>query len=166
MFIYKAFYNMYCNMKSRVKCHGLYSDWFTVLQGTRQGGISSPTLYLIYIDGLIKTLQDSGYGLCIFDKSFACPTVADDMCLVSFSKKGLDLMMNICYEYSCRWRFDYNHNKCAVVVFNENVKEYKTNKRIWKLGQDIVLEKDKYVHLGILCNKYMDLDANVEDCKS
>ena len=115
--IYKAFYNMYCDMKSRVKCHGLYSDWFPVLQGTRQGGLSSPMLYLIYIDGLIKILQESGYGLCIFEKSFACPTVADDMCLVSFSKKGLDMMMDICYNYSCRWRYEYNHKKmrCSCV---------------------------------------------------
>ena len=74
--------------------------------------------------------------------------------------------MDICYQYSCRWRYDYNHKKCAVVVFNESVKEYKASTRTWKLGNDTVCEKEKYVHLGILCNKYMDIDENVENCKS
>ena len=32
---------------------------FPVLQGTRQGGISSPALYLIYINDLISELEQS-----------------------------------------------------------------------------------------------------------
>ena len=46
-------------------------------QGTRQGGKTSPMLYLIYINELINTLEGSGYGLCMY--------VADDMMTVALS---------------------------------------------------------------------------------
>ena len=51
-------------------------------------------------------------------------------------------------------------------MFNENAKEYREHSRSWKLGQDTVSEKDSYVHLGVLCDKYMNIDENVENCKN
>ena len=51
---FKAFYDIYHNMKSCVRNQLYMSDWFDVMQGTRQGGKSSPLLYLLFIDGLIK----------------------------------------------------------------------------------------------------------------
>ena len=96
----------------------------------------------------------------IYD-NFSCPTVADGMCLVSFSKTGLDKMIQLCYQYACKWRFEYNHAKCAVVVFNETVKQHKESNRVWKLGNDSITEKDKYTHLGSNLDKYMNIDNNV-----
>ena len=92
-------------MQSCVRKQHILSDWFDVLQGTRQGGKSSPILYLLFIDGLIKELEYSGYGLCIYDIPLGSPTVADDMVLVSFSKFGLDRMLEICNTYSLKWRY-------------------------------------------------------------
>ena len=39
--------NMYTDMFSCVRNRGHKSSWFRVLQGTRQGGVISPFLYLI-----------------------------------------------------------------------------------------------------------------------
>ena len=159
--IFKAFYNLYIDLHSRVRYNGHYSDRFSILQGTRQGGLSSPMLYLLFINDLINELQQSGLGMFIYDYNFSCPTVADDMCLVSFSKTGLDKMIQLCYQYACKWRFEYNHAKCAVVVFNETVKQHKESNRVWKLGKDSITGKDKYTHLGSNLDKYMNIDDNV-----
>ena len=161
--IYKALLDMYTNMKSVVKYKGLTSDWFPVLQGTRQGGISSPKLYLLFINGLIQELENSQLGICIYNKCFCSPTVADDMCLASFSKHGLDQMMSICYNYSCKWRYLYNPSKCAVVVFNNH-----GTSRIgeWRLGPEVVAEVSSYTHLGIALNKYLDCSNCIEEAKS
>ena len=62
--LYNAFVSMYCNMQSRVRFRGFQSDRFPVLRGTRQGGVSSPKLYLLYIDGLIRKLEESRLEFC------------------------------------------------------------------------------------------------------
>ena len=142
--IFKAFYNLYTGLHSKVKYNGHYSKVFSVLQGTRQGGLSSPMLYLIFINDLITELQQSGLGMLIYNYNFSCPTVADDMCLVSFSKTGLENMMHLCYRYACKWRFEYNQAKCAVVVFNESIKDYKSSNRSWKLRHYLVNEASGY----------------------
>ena len=51
--------SMYDGMTNCVHYMGYRSQWFPVLQGTGQGGIISPFLYLLFIDGLIKQLDDS-----------------------------------------------------------------------------------------------------------
>ncbi|KAH3794438.1 hypothetical protein DPMN_147971 [Dreissena polymorpha] len=124
---------MYRKTKSRIRYHGLHSCELPVPQGTRQGGKSSPLLYLVCIDGIITELMNSKNNVCLFDLNLCAPTVADDMVLASFSKRGLDNMLNICYEYSKKWRFLYNPSICAVVVFNEQ--EHK-HQHSFKLGPD------------------------------
>ena len=59
---------MYTNSRSRVKTQGLFSEEFPVLQGTRQGGKSSPLMYLVFINGLIEELEVSGFGFCLYGK--------------------------------------------------------------------------------------------------
>ena len=161
--IYKAFINMYTDLESRVRFRGFLSDWFPVMRGTRQGGVSSPKLYLLYIDGLIKELKDSGLGLCLYENNLASPTVADDMCLVTLSKGALDQMMNICFRYSCKWRYEYNARKCAVIVFNDTYRHVHVDKRQWMLGRDPVDEKFDYTHLGVKLSKFLSVGVCVSE---
>jgi len=154
--IYKAFVSMYKDIESRVRFRGYLSDWFPVLRGTRQGGVSSPKLYLLYIDGLLREIEASGLGFCIFNCNFASPTVADDMCLVTLSKHAMDQLLDMCYRYSCRWRYDYNPKKCAVVVYNEDKVSAHRSTRVWHLGPEIIEEKESYTHLGLHLDKWLD----------
>ncbi|KAH3712747.1 hypothetical protein DPMN_072503, partial [Dreissena polymorpha] len=71
-----AFRDMYRNTKSRVRYQRLHSCELPVLQGTRQGGKSSPLLYLVYIDGLITELMNSKNGVCLYDLNLCAPTHA------------------------------------------------------------------------------------------
>ena len=70
---------MHIEMYSRVLHAGHYSDWFPVLQGTRQGGVWSPFLYLCYINDLIDILSKSNLGLKISNYDFCSPSFADDI---------------------------------------------------------------------------------------
>ena len=144
-------------MKSCVRNQSILSDWFSVAQGTRQGGKSSPILYLLFVDGLIKELEDSRFDFCIYDLKYGSPTVADDMVLVSYSRYGLQNMLNICNSYSTKWRYEYNPLKCAVIVFNESKSIYNKCSRTWSLGDKQILEAENYTHLGINCNKYFNI---------
>ena len=150
-------------MKSCVRNQAFTSDWFKVEQGTRQGGKSSPLLYLLHINGLIKELERSKFGFCMYDFNLGSPTVADDMVLFSLSKHGLDEMLNICYMYSLKWRFEYNPSKCTITVFNEMESEYKKCFRIWNLGDEVIKEGTEYTHLGVIKDKYCLLNQTMHD---
>ena len=83
---------MYTGMTSCVRYQGKLSRWFSVRQCTRQGGKSSPILYLLYINELINTLEGSEYGLCMYNVKLTSPTVADDMMLVALPSTGINAM--------------------------------------------------------------------------
>ena len=87
-----AFKALYTNMTSCVNYMGKCSDWFPV----KQAGKTSPTLYLLFINGLIYEIEHSGFGLCMFDMPICCPTVADDKVLLSYSVQGLNSLLAIC----------------------------------------------------------------------
>ena len=161
--IFKIILSMFENVYSCVKSQGQSSDWFPILQGTRQGQVMSPYLYLVFINDLMDKLDQSPYGLKINDTGYSCPTSADDMVLSSLTKNGLEKLMSICHNNSIHEKYTYNANKCNVVVFNERLSDSQRNPRLWRLGQNIVEETYTYVHLGILCSKDMSLNENIKD---
>ncbi|MEW8546461.1 MAG: reverse transcriptase domain-containing protein, partial [Candidatus Thiodiazotropha sp.] len=114
--ILKVLFNLYTDMESCVRTETHTSDWFPILQGTRQGGVISPFLFLINTNELLWELDSSSLGISILNIKCGSPAVADDMLLMSFSKFGLDQMLSICYDNSCKWHIEYQPPKCTVVV--------------------------------------------------
>ena len=154
---------LHSGMKSCVLYKGHKSNWFEILQGTRQGGVLSPLMYLCFVNDLLIELTSCKFGLSIFGKNMCSPTVADDMLLSSLSKKGLDELMAICYRYSCKWRFEYQPSKCSVIVYNETKYEYLRSDRKWLLGNSVIEEEESYRHLGVITNKYLKLKLSIKD---
>ncbi len=161
--IFQIILNMFENVYSCVQSQGHTSDWFPIRQGTRQGQVISPRLYLLFINDLMDTLESSPHSARIHGISYGCPTSADDMVLVTLMKNSLDTLMDICYQNSLKKHYLYNAGKCNVMVFNKNITESITTSRTWRLGPDVVDETDKYVHLGILCEKNMNLNENIQN---
>ena len=59
-------------------------DSFNVTNGVRQGGILSPQLFNIYIDGLSDILNKSSIGGSIGGKRINHMLYADDLCIVVY----------------------------------------------------------------------------------
>ncbi len=55
----RLFMSMYRNQKLRVTFNGNSSEWLNVTNGVKQGGVLSPTLFAIYIDGMLLKLKES-----------------------------------------------------------------------------------------------------------
>ena len=51
--------SLYTNQVMCVKWNGGRSRWFHVVNGVKQGGVLSPTLFCVYLDGLLNTLCSS-----------------------------------------------------------------------------------------------------------
>jgi len=86
---------------------------------------------------------------------------ADDIVLMSLYKNNLDALMNICYEYSCNWRFCYNASKSNVIVFNDAKGQFSKSSRQWLLGTNNVSELTSTTHDGFFLDKYYTGRPNI-----
>ena len=64
-YVLRLLLNLYTNSFARVSWNGVCSRSFVIENGVRQGGIVSPILFCIYIDGLLHRLSESGVGCFI-----------------------------------------------------------------------------------------------------
>ena len=114
---------LYSNMNCTVKWNNIHSKVFDIPSGTKQGGILSPDFFALYIDELISILKRSGYGCYIIRMCIACIFFADDMVLLSPSRRGLQEMLNICVDYCKMYCLDFNTQKSQVMIIGNKPSE-------------------------------------------
>ena len=137
--------NSYSDMSSCVMVNGILSDKFPVLQGVRQGGILSTWLYLLYIDELLNTLQNTNYGCTIGSLNCGNPTLADDLSLVSPNTRSLEEQVLIAERYASQWRYEFNRTKCKLFVLGDK----KNTPYTIKFGSTHVDSVPLVTHVGI-----------------
>ena len=92
-------------MKGRVKWGRVLSDTFAVTTGVQHGGVLSPLLFSIYIDDLLVKINRSGYGCSVGKVNIGAVAYADDICLLSGSSYGLQLLLHICSTFAVERHF-------------------------------------------------------------
>ena len=101
---------------------------------------------------LPELLESKRIGAFIGNNYYGCPMQADDVALIALTKSDLNKMMNLSYQYSCKWRYTLNPSKSVVLVFGESLSRHNrlSKNRHWKLGEDPVSENTEHRHVGIL----------------
>ncbi len=160
----KLLVNCYQDVKASVVTNGEPGPLFDVHQSVRQGSVLGSWLYLVYINELLQTLENSRYGIAIQDIECASPTQADDIALVSLSPQNLQEMLTICGSYSRKWRFHFNTSKTKVMVFGESVNTGAklSNIRQWGLLQSNLQEVDSHTHVGVQLNNKLRCNTQVD----
>ena len=116
----------YLEQQCNVRWGSHESETFNISNGVRQGAVSSPVLFSLYIDALFTILQDSGYGCHIDHLYYGVFAYADDIVLLSPSRTGLQQMLNICYRFFCDHGIaistnpDLSKSKTKCMAFNIN----------------------------------------------
>jgi hypothetical protein len=72
------------------------SDYFPVSAGIRQGGILSASLFIVYVDDMLRKL--SAYGCNLVGHLVGAIMYADDLALISPSIRELQIMLDICQD--------------------------------------------------------------------
>ena len=86
----------YSSQMMKVRWDKSLSSPFHVSNGVRQGGVLSPVLFSVYLDGLLQKLADSGVG-CHWGHLFAgAVCYADDIVLLAPCPSALRILLNIC----------------------------------------------------------------------
>lgn len=120
--IVKIFQHWYGGQVNNVKWSGALSDPYRLECGVRQGGLSSPTLFNLYIDELVAELSSRHVGCHVDDVCFNNISYADDMVLLSASIGGLRELIGICEAYAFTHGLKYNVKKSELMVFKAGSK--------------------------------------------
>jgi len=135
----------YEHQKCRASWKNCCSDYFTVCNGVRQGGVSSPTLFCMYLDSLLEELDDSNIGCHFDDNFFGCLTYADDIALLSPTVDGLQFMLDICEKFCTVSSLQFNPSKTVCICFRKG-KNFDVP--IVTLSNVQLTWKDEVKHLG------------------
>jgi len=81
--------NLYKGHAVRVMWNGVYSGFFTGLNGVKQGGVISPVLFCLYIDNLLIQLAQSAVGCHIGNTFVGALAYADDIVMVAPTPSAL-----------------------------------------------------------------------------
>ncbi|KAL0881932.1 hypothetical protein ABMA27_001691 [Loxostege sticticalis] len=99
-----------------------YSDVYRLECGVRQGGLTSPRLFNLYINGLIEELSGTNVGCFIDGVCVNNISYADDMVLLSPSIGAMRKLLNVCEAYAVSHGLRYNVKKSEYMVFKAGAK--------------------------------------------
>ena len=108
------------NQLARVKWGKSVGKLYLVDTGVRQGGILSPILFKLYIDEILKDLNDMNEG-CKFGLSrISIIAYADDMVILSNSIVGLRILYEVFKNKLENMNLKININKTKCIIFGRN----------------------------------------------
>ena len=161
--ILRVILDMYERQQMRTAWNGCHSHTFDTINGVRQGGIISPILFCVFMDVLLKQLEDAGLGCWVGGHYFGSIGYADDLILLSPTVSGLKDMLNICEKFGDTFGVKYNSRKTVCVLFS---KQRVASKPDIYLCGDKLMWVDSVKHLGhkIMYNLSETEDVRMKKC--
>ena len=96
--VWRIIKDMYCDTSASL---GEYL--LDVLCGVREGGISSPTCFIIWLDDLVRELKAAGVGVEIAGEIMCCLLYADDIALLAHTADDLQKLLTVVWNYGKKW---------------------------------------------------------------
>jgi hypothetical protein len=109
---------LYTDQVLRVRWGDFTSQYFSVSNGVKQGGVLSPILFGIYFDELINKLRAEGTGCYIGDQFLGALAYADDIILLAPTRLGLRKMLDVSNKFSLEYDVTFNPGKCKFMVYD------------------------------------------------
>ncbi len=122
------------------------SPMFEVTNGVKQGGVMSPILFAVYVDGLFHKLKKSGVGSQMSNYFIGCLLFADDVTLLCPTIKGLKKMISICERYATEFNIKFNGKKTKLLIFKGKGCKISINKI--EVNGDTIHSSEMANHLG------------------
>jgi hypothetical protein len=152
---------MYDGLTACIRCNnnGQRTDSFLCNMGLRQGDSLSALLFLCYINDLERFFADNNTSsdLNLDGLPISLMMLADDMCIIDKTTKGLQHKLNTLKKYCSKYRLLVNTKKTQVMVFGRKSKG--GNKDQCKFDDKILETIESYNYLGFTVSndgKYMN----------
>ena len=150
----------YTTQKACVRWGSAVSDSFVVTNGVRQGGILSPLLFNVYMDGLSSSLSNTPTGCAIGGVMVNHIMYADDLVIISPSVKGLQRLLDVCAVYGQTHDILFNDDKTVCMFMAVKSSFYINTPALFLNGRRLTFTV-KYKYLGTLITHDGSDEANM-----
>jgi exonuclease III len=150
--------SLYSLTESCISINDNLTDWFVTLQGVRQGDNLSPTLFILFINDLVKGLKELDLGIKIGEMKVPILLYADDVAILSENEKDMQSMLNFINNWCKTWSLSVNISKTKVMHIRKKNRE--SSNFIFKLGKDIVEYVKDYKYLGVYFDEFLDFSKH------
>jgi len=151
---------MYISSVTRVSWNGILSSSFNIVNAVRQGGIVSPVLFCVYLDGLLQQLYNAGVG-CFIGKVFVgALAYTDNVALLAPTPTAMRKMLKICEEYGNEFSVIFNASKSVWMYVTKRGRPPSGNIQFHVDGKSISFVT-RHMHLGHLISSNMN---DVKNC--
>lgn len=149
-----VFQSMYNQLKSCVRSNDGLSDFFDCSIGTKQGCMASPILFVIFLNELIKMIEDERcQGIYINETvpNLLQLLYADDMANFTDTVFNLQKQINVVSQFCSKFGMKVNLNKTKIIVFRRGG-QLRLNERWSYMGQPVeTVSFYKYLGLYFTC---------------
>ena len=122
------------------------SNPIKVCKGTLQGGLSSPFIFTLFYQEMVKSLAECTGGININGASFNLFVYTDDILLTSLTATGLQTMINVADKYITDHGLRFNPSKTECTIFD---KCHLDPPPEWRLGGTHLLQTNSVNYLGV-----------------
>lgn len=146
-----------------VRWGDILSDSYKMECGVRQGGVTSPKLFNLYINALIGELKRTGVGCHVDGICFNNISYADDMVLLGPSVNALRKLLGVCETFANSHGLSYNVKKSEFMFFAVGKKRFRTVPDLFLNGTKLNRVKSfKYLGHYVTENLCDDMDMERE----
>jgi hypothetical protein len=154
--LWRLLQKAYDGFECKVQINGELSEGFEASRGVHQGAPWSMYLFEKQFNELLFILKSNGVAAKIQNIITGNPAYADDLAIICLHKRYMQRQLDNAFSYSQKWRFDFNPDKCTILVFGKDASPSHT----LKLGNAEIPVKKAEVHMGILLTN----DTESESC--
>ena len=101
----------------RIRWNNAVSDYYTISNGVKQGGVLSAILLSLYLDQLISRRRHIGMGCHVNGLFTGVCIYGDDITLLAPSRASLALVLEQCESFSRTHDILFNASKTKYMVF-------------------------------------------------
>ena len=158
--IYDAIKCLLMNSVAKVRINQMYTDWFSISSGVRQGDTLSPTLFSMYINDLAQGINNLACGIDIDNFQTGILLYADDVVIIAPDEEKLQRQLNFVYQWCQKWRLLINKSKSQVIHFRKKGKSKSETEFVF--GDEPLKIVTKYKYLGVILDEFLDYRVTAE----
>ena len=115
--------HVYSNLRANLRVSDKITARCLCNIGTRQGDLSSPIIFNLFIQELSTLIRENCPGICITDEisPIPCLLYADDVAHCADTVNNLQLQLNKLSEFCHETKISVNLNKTEIMVFRNGV---------------------------------------------